>query len=196
MLQSVLIATLNLLLFRAGPQDFPYEPRLTGWLVPLAVLANYFALSLALPPILAGAIGLSVVMALSFATRLYLRLRKREARFMQTFHALLAVSTVMTLALMLPFSEIAPELEKFVATNPGTTEPMPELQVPAWAAFSMNLLNVWNFAVNAHIFRQAGDSGLAAGLLVALLVAFGVLMFVLFFASFIAAVLGVGGATG
>ena len=196
MLQSVLIVTANLLLFRAGPQDFPYDPRLTGWLVPIAVLANYFVLSLALPPILAGAIGLAVVVALSFATRLYLRTRKLESRFMQTFHALLAVSTVMTLALMLPFSEIAPELEKFAAMNPGATDPMPEIRVPAWAAFSMNLLNVWNFAVNVHIFRQAGNSSLAVGLLVALLVAFGVLVFVLFFASFVAAVFGVGGTAG
>ena len=194
MLQSVLLATLNLLLFRAGPQDFPYEPRLTGWLVPIAVLVNYFVLSLALPPILAGAISLAVVIALSFATRLYLRTRKLEERFIQTFHALLAVSCVMTLALMFPFSEVAPELEKFAAMNPGATDPAPALQIPAWAALTMNALNIWNVAVNANIFRHAGNTGIAGGLFVAFLVSIGVLMFVLFFASFVAALLG-GGAT-
>lgn len=195
MLQSVLLATLNLLVFRAGPQDFPYDPRLTGWLVPIAVLANYFVLSLALPPILAGAIGLAVVMALSIATRLYLRTRKLEDRFFQTFHSLLAVSTVMTLALMVPFSEVAPELEKFAAMNPGATDPAPALQVPAWAAFTMNMLNIWNVAVNANIFRHAGNTGIATGLIVSFLVAIGVLVFVLLFASVIAAVLGVGSAS-
>ena len=196
MLQSVLTATFNLLFFRAGPQDFPYDPRLTGWLVPIAALSNYFVLSLALPPILAAAIGLAVVIALTFSTRLFLRTRKLEARFMQTLHALLAVSSVMTLALALPFSEIAPELEKFAAMNPGATEPLPAIQIPAWAAFSMNVLNVWNFAVNVQIYRQAGNTSLVAGLLVALLIAFSVLMFVLFFASFVAALFGGGAAPG
>lgn len=194
MLQSVLLATLNLLLFRAGPQDFPYEPRLTGWLVPIAVLVNYFVLSLALPPILAGAIALAVVIALSFATRLFLRTRRLEERFFQTYHALLAVSSVMTLALMVPFSEVAPELEKLAAMDPGASDSPPAIQVPAWAAFTMNALNIWNVAVNANIFRHAGNTGVAAGLLVSFLVAVGVLVFVLFFASFIAAVLSVGGA--
>lgn len=192
MLASVLTATLNLLLFRAGPQDFPYDPRLTSWLVPIAMLVNYFVLSLVLPPIIAAAIAIAVVMALSFATRVFLRVRKLEARFMQTYHALLAVSSVMTLALMLPFSEIAPELQKLAAMEPGPAEPMPELQVPAWAALTMNALNIWNYAVNAHVFRHAGGMSLAGGLMVALLVAVGVLMFVLFFASFVAAIFGGG----
>jgi len=196
MLQSVLTATFNLLFFRAGPQDFPYDPRLTGWLLPIAALSNYFVLQLALPAILAAAVGLAMVIALSFTTRLYLRTRKLEARYMQTLHALLAVSSVLTLALAVPFSEIAPQLEKFAAMNPGATEPMPELQFPAWAGFAMNLLNVWNFAVNVHIYRQSGNASLAGGVLVTMLIAFSVLMFVLFFASFVAALFGGGAAPG
>lgn len=194
MLTSVLNATLNLLLFRAGPQDFPYEPRLTGWLVPMAALVNYVVLGLVLPPIIAAAIGIAVVMALSVATRVFLRARGTEARFMQTYHSLLAVSIPMTLLLLYPFSEIAPELQKLSQMEPGPAEPMPELQVPGWAALAMNLLNLWNYLVNAHIFRHAGNLGLGGGLMVALLVAFGVLMFVLVFASFAAAVFGGGGA--
>lgn len=193
LLQSVFSATLNLLLFRAGPQDFPYEPQLTGWLVPLAALANYFVLSLALPPVLGAAVAIAMVMALSFGTRLYLRARQLDARFMQTFHALLAVNIVMTLALMAPFAEIAPELQRVAASQPGPTDPLPELHIPTWAAVMMNLLNIWNFAVNAHVYRNAGNASLAGGLLVALLVAVGVLMFVLMFASFAGALLGLGG---
>ncbi len=196
MLQPALIATLNLLFFRAGPQDFPYDPRLTGWLFPIAAVSNYLVLQQALPAVVAAAIGLAIVMALAFSTRLYLRARKLEARYMQTLHSLLAVSSVMTLALILPFSAIAPELQKLAAMNPAPTDAMPELQVPAWAALSMNVLNIWNFAVNVNIYRQAGNAGLAGGLLVALLVAFGVLMFVVVFASFVAALFGGGGAAG
>jgi hypothetical protein len=196
MLQSALIATLNLLFFRAGPQDFPYEPRLTGWLIPIAAVSNYLVLQQALPAVVAASIGLAIVMALAFSTRLFLRARKLEARYLQTLHSLLAVSSVMTLALILPFSAIAPELQRLAAMNPAPTEAMPQLQVPAWAALSMNVLNIWNFAVNVHIYRQAGNAGLAGGLLVALLVAFGVLMFVVVCASFVAALFGGGGATG
>ena len=190
MLPSVLTATLNLLLFRIGPQDFPYDPRLTHWLVPIAVLVNYLVLSLALAPLLAAAVSLAVIMATAFATRLMLRARGLEARFMQTFHALLAVSIVMTLALALPFSEIAPELEKLAAMDPSAVEAAPEIHVAAWAALMMNALNIWNFAVNAHIYRHAAGFGLAGGLLVALIVSLGVLMFVLIFATFVAGLLG------
>lgn len=196
LLQSVLAATLKLMLFRAGPQDFPYDPRLTGWLVPGATLINYLVLSLAMPPVLSAATAIAVVMALSFGTRVYLRARGLDGRFMQTFHSLLMVSSVMTLALLLPFSEVAPELQRLAASRPGPTEPMPQLEVPAWAALSMNALNIWNFAVNAHIFRHAGNTGLAGGLLVALLVALGMLMFVVMFAGFASAILGLGGTPG
>lgn len=192
MLASVLNATLKLLLFRAGPQDFPYDPRLTGWLVPLAALVNYFVLGLVLSPMVAAAISVAVVMALSVATRVFLRTRGMEARFMQTYHALLAVSIPMTLLLMWPFSEIAPELQKLSQVEPGPADTMPQLQVPGWAALTMNLLNLWNYLVNAHIFRNAGNLGRGGGLIVALLVALGVLMFVFMFASFIAAIFGGG----
>ncbi len=97
---------------------------------------------------------------------------------------------MLTLALALPFAEIAPEFEKLAAMNPGATEAMPEIQIPAWAALMMNVVNLWNFAVNVQIYRQAGNASLALGLVVAVVIAFAVLMFVLFFASFVAALFG------
>lgn len=181
MFQSVLNATVNLLLFRIGPQDFPFDINLTRVLVPAAALANYAVLVMAVNPVVAAAMSIAVVMGTAMAAHLILRARKLEARFTQTYHAMLAVSTLLTLGLVLPFSQIAPELEK-LAQNPDALETA-SLDIPGWAALTMNALNIWNFVVNAHILRHAAGMGIGGGLLLALLVAFGVLMFVLFFAT-------------
>ncbi|WP_420465144.1 hypothetical protein [Panacagrimonas sp.] len=181
MFQSVLNATVNLLLFRIGPQDFPFDINLTRVLVPAAALANYAVLVMAVNPVVAAAMSIAVVMGTAMAAHLILRARKLEARFTQTYHAMLAVSTLLTLGLVLPFSQIAPELEK-LAQNPEALETA-SLDIPGWAALTMNALNIWNFVVNAHILRHAAGMGIGGGLLLALLVAFGVLMFVLFFAT-------------
>ena len=188
MLSNVLAATLNLLLFRTGPQDFPFEPGLTRVLVPSAALANYLVLAMALNPVMAAGMALGVVIGTALGTHLILRARRMEARFTQTFHALLAVSTILTLSLALPFSQIAPELEK-LAQNPELAESA-TLQIPGWAALTMNLLNIWNFMVNANILRHAAGVGVGVGLLLALLMAFGVLMIVLFFATLAGALAG------
>ena len=188
MFSSVVSVTLNLLLFRAGPEDFPYAPSLTRVLVPLAALINYALLVQALPPLLAMAMALAVVIATGFSTRVLLRTRGMDARFMQTFHSLLVVNSVLTLGLWLPFSEIAPQLQE-LSKNPEAIEAGAKLEVSGWAALMMNALNIWNFVVNAHIFRRSANFGFGGGLLVAMLVALGVLMFVLFFATFASAVL-------
>lgn len=188
MFSIVASTTLNLLLFRAGPEDFPYVPALTRVLVPLAALINYALLVQALPPLLAMAMALAVVMATGLATRTLLRIRGVEARFMQTFHSLLMVNSVLTMALWLPFSEIAPQLQE-LSKNPEAMEAGAQLKVSGWAALMMNALNIWNFVVNAHIFRRSANFGFGGGLLVAMLVAMAVLMFVLFFATFASAVL-------
>jgi hypothetical protein len=188
MLSNVLAATLNLLLFRTGPQDFPFEPGLTRVLVPSAALANYLVLAMALNPVMAAGMALGVVIGTALGTHLILRARRMEARFTQTFHALLAVSTILTLGLALPFSQIAPELQK-ITQDPELAESA-TLQIPGWAALTMNLLNIWNFVVNAHILRHAAGVGIGLGLLLALLMAFGVLMFVLFFATLAGALVG------
>lgn len=190
MLSSVLSATFNLLFFRSGPQDFPYDIGLTRVLVPTAALANYAVLALALNPIVAAAISLAVVMGTALGVHLVLKARQMEARFTQTYHSMLAVSTVLTLGLLPSFAQIAPELQK-IASNPEIADPA-SIDIPGWAALSMNALNIWNFVVNAHILRHASGVGIGAGLLLALLVAFGVLMFVMFFAMLIGALVGGG----
>ena len=188
MFSTVARTTLNLLLFRAGPEDFPYAPQLTRVLLPLAALINYALLVQALPPLLAMAMALAVVIATGLATRTLLRIRGMEARFIQTYHSLLAVNCVLTLALWLPFSEIAPQLQE-LSKNPEAMEAGADFKIAGWAALMMNLLNIWNFVVNAHIFRRSANFGFGVGVLVAMLVSLAVLAFVLFFATFATAVL-------
>ena len=57
MIGNALRLTLHILLFRAGPQDFPFDPLLTRFLLPFGVLANYAVFAMVLPP------GLAVAMA-------------------------------------------------------------------------------------------------------------------------------------
>lgn len=184
MFQSIVNATLSLMLFRAGPQDFPFHPPLTGVLVPLTALANYWVLASALPPVMAAAVALAVVIGMAYATRMLLRIRSLPERFMQTYHSLLAVSTVTTLMLWLPFSEVAPEMQR-LAQDPDAVSNGVAPQIPGWAAVSMNLINIWSFAINANIFRQAGGLGMGMGLIVAILMTFAVLLLVLVFGVFL-----------
>src|SRR3546814_17766016 len=59
MLASLFSATLRILFFRAGPQDFPYDPRLTAPLAVSAGLANGLMFMQVLP------IGAALVMAIT-----------------------------------------------------------------------------------------------------------------------------------
>ncbi|MGQ0619184.1 MAG: hypothetical protein ACT4QA_04560 [Panacagrimonas sp.] len=189
MFRTVLIATFNLLLFRIGPQDFPYDPRLTGVLAPTAALVQYAVSMLWVPPGLAAASALAMIMGLAVATHMLLRVRHVETRFMQTYHSLLAVSSLLTLATWLPISELAPEMMK-ISPNAAVTGTDPNVQLPGGSLFLMFILITWNFIANANIFRHAANLTAGAGLLVALLVWGGVQMFVLFFASAALAIFG------
>lgn len=189
MFRTVLIATLNLLLFRIGPQEFPYEPRLTGVLAPTAALVQYAISMMVMPPGLAAASALATIMGLAIATHMLLRARHVEARFMQTYHSLLAVNSLLTLATWLPFGELAPELMK-ISRNPAVTDTGVNIQLPNGPLFLMFALVIWNFIANANIFRHSANLSVGVGLFVALLVSVGVQMFVLFFASAALAIFG------
>lgn len=195
MLRNLLITTLNLLLFRAGPQDLPYEPRLTSLLVSSAALVQYAISVMVMPAGLAAAMAIALVMGLALSTQILLRIRSVEARFMQTYHALLAVSAVMSLLSWIPLSEIAPALVE-LSKRETPPEPGTDIGIASGPLMLMFVLMMWNFFVNAAIYRHAANLGYAAGLLVALLVSVGVQMFVLFFASAAAAIFGVAPATG
>ncbi|MBI2382787.1 MAG: hypothetical protein HYV18_01765 [Gammaproteobacteria bacterium] len=187
MLAQTAWSTLWLLMFRAGPQDFPSSPRLLHALAPLAVLANFLVFRTAsLPAATALVMAVAAVAALAFVTRTLLRSRGLESRFQQTFDALLATNAILTLALLLPLQLVAPVLIE-VAKDPQLLQHPPAL--PQTAVWTMNLLNIWNFAVTAHIFRHACGVNLWMGALVALIVTLAVLFLMILTGSLVAALL-------
>ena len=191
MIGNALRLTLHILLFRAGPQDFPFDPLLTRFLLPFGVLANYAVFAMVLPPGLAVAMAAAMIGGVAIATRLILRARQLDGRFMQTWHSLLACTGTLTLLLIPPFAQIAPEFSR-LAENPELAAQNNPVQLPAGPSFIMNILNVWNFAVTAHIYRHAANVNLWIGALLALLVAISTLMFVVFFGSLAGVLLGAG----
>lgn len=187
---QVLNAVFNLLLFRAGPGEFPYDPRLGSVLIPLVALIGYAIQLIVYPPAVAAAMSLATIIGLAFATRVLLRIRGVESRFTQTFHSLLAVNGVMTLGLWPALAALAPELQR-ISKDPSVLEgPAASVNLPTGPAALILALSIWNFAVNAYIFNHAANLGPWRGVSVALIVALSLQMFVLFFAALAAAITG------
>lgn len=168
--------TLRILVLRAGPQDFPFASGLTPVIVLLGVAANALMFSQVLPAPMALGIALAMVLAMAMVTQSILRARGVANRFQQTYNALLATSALLTLALLPPFMQVAPQLLE-LAKHPEALAKPEQVQLPGLPVFVMNLLNFWNFAVTAHIFRHAANVNLWIGLFIAF-VAAGVMLFV------------------
>lgn len=183
MLATLLTATLRILLFRGGPQDFPYDPKLTAPLAVAAALANGLMFVQVLPLGAAVVMAIAMVGGLALATRGVLRARQLEARFHQTFAALLATNAALTFLLVPFFVQIAPTLRE-LASNPELLEHPEQVKLPQGVAFIMNALNIWSFAVTASIFRHAANVSMALGLLISLAVAVALLFLVAFAGSF------------
>ncbi len=175
MLQQAAIVALRILLFRAGPQDFPHAPQLAVPLPAIAV-ATYFAVFvILLPPGASLVIALASVGALALVTHSLLSARRLASRFQQTFHALLATGIVLTLASIPAMSALAPALQQIAAT-PELLQQPGAVQTSPVASLLLNALNLWNLAVYSHIFRHAVETRLWTGVLIALFVAFSVLL--------------------
>jgi len=176
------VVALRILLFRAGPQDFPHVPQLIA-VLPTAATAAYFALfAVLLPAGIALLLSVLSVAALALVTHSLLSARRLVNRFQQTYHALLATGIVLTLASIPPMAALAPALQQ-IAANPELLQQPGAVQASPLASLLLNLLNLWNFAVYAHIFRHAADTRLWVGVLIALFVVFSVLMMVIVFAQ-------------
>lgn len=191
MLASLFSATLRILFFRAGPQDFPYDPRMTAPLAVAAGLANGLMFMQVLPIGAALMMAIAMVGGMALGTRAILRARQLDARFHQTFAALLATNAALTFLLVPFFSQIAPMLRE-LASHPEILEHPEGVKLPSGVAFIMNALNLWSFAVTASIFRHAANVSMALGLLIALLIAVGLLFFVAFAGSFAGMLFGAG----
>jgi hypothetical protein len=176
MFSQVANATVRLLLFRGGPQDFPYSPVLVPWLPAAFVIAYFLLFRIVL------SFGMSLVLAilsiagLALATQLVLKARGFMNRFQQTFHSLCATGAVLTLASLPAMVSSAPILKE-IARKPELLEQPGAVQVPPLAALALNALNLWNLAVYAHIYRHAVDGRIWTGALIALATVFAVLFF-------------------
>lgn len=190
MLLQALQATLNLLLFRIGPQDFPYAPGLTRVLLVAALAVHYAVFSRVLPPLMAVAMAAALIGGMALTTRSLLAMRGLEARFQQTYNALLATGTVLMALFAIPFSQVAPQLLA-IATSPDPIGVNATAALPRTASLLMNLVNFWSFAVSANIYRHAANFNLAIGVLAALAVSMLLLMLVAFGGSLVAALFGV-----
>ena len=175
MLNPIVAVTVRILLFRAGPQDFPHAPALALWL-PAAAIAAYFVMFRTLlatgPALVLASVSVG---ALAFVTHSLLTARRLPYRFQQTYHALLATSIVLTLASLPPMTALAPAVRE-LAQNPDLLQQPGAVQASPLASLLLNGLNLWNFAVCAHIFRHAAETRLWAGVLIALFVTFSVLV--------------------
>ncbi|MDR3418228.1 MAG: hypothetical protein P4L83_18805 [Nevskia sp.] len=194
MLTQAVWTSLRILAFRAGPEDFPYDPshRLTAVCVVFGVVANAALASQlaqaavaaqklpAMPsPLALSMLGVATVLAMGLFTQAALRARRLENRFQQTFNALLATSSILALVLVIPVGELRPFLpvaEEFtrklqanpdLLNNPGN---VPEF--PGWAMLMSMLipgLLVWQFALTAFIYRRAANTQTGGGIFIALL---------------------------
>lgn len=185
-------AALNILLFRAGPQDFPYseDPTLGRACIALGVLASALFFGLSMPPLAALAAGAVAVAGVAMFTRVLLRVRRLENRHAQTLHSLLTVGAILLLVMRLPASELMPAMRAYlelVQQNPDlANQPDGMPKFDAAPALLVDFLSLWFVAVSGHVFRHAANLGFLGGALVALLCLFNVMMLLVFMAPVIA----------
>ncbi|MGH8447260.1 MAG: hypothetical protein ACREVL_18490 [Solimonas sp.] len=187
MLAAIFNATLRILTFRAGPQDFPYDPKLTAPLALAAAAATGLQglQSVSLPAAVLSSIIAIAVMGL--VTRAVLNMRQLESRFHQTFCALLATTAVLTLLFVPFFAQIVPVLHQAEA-NPEIFQDPVKLQamdLPLGSFFMMFVIWLWSFSVTIWIYKQALNSSVFLAVVVTLAV--GLMMQV--FAGSVAALL-------
>lgn len=184
MFPQALRVTLALMLFRSGPQDFPYSVPLTRACAGLAVLASLLLMAPMIPMPLAVAAALGGVAGLAFFTRTLLRVRKVENRLAQTLGAHYLTGALFALALWPAFQALAPELARLLS-DPAAMEalrsgkPLP-LSPPGWATLWSDLLFFWSLAVSVRIHRLSAGLSLPTSLLLTVAAGLVMLSFVVF----------------
>ncbi|MDP3293423.1 MAG: hypothetical protein Q8M37_01630 [Nevskia sp.] len=206
MLSEAFQATLKILLFRAGPADFPYreDPGLSRGCIGLGIVATAAVLGQMLPLAMALASGVVATAGLSMFVRTTLRLRGLEPRYVQTRNAMLASGSVLLLIMSLPMAAIMPGMMVFLESlrvaqeaipaggAPLSISPdqMPDL--PGGASLLLDLLTIWFFAVTGHVLRQATNLGYFGSGLLALLCVMNVVLLVAFAGPLLKLVFGGG----
>ena len=190
MLSQAFWTSFRILAFRAGPEDFPFDPgkSLGAACIAFSVLVNAALASAAgqvavltkvlttTPPLWAdGVLGAVSVAAMGLCTRVVLRARQLDNRFQQTFNALLATSSILGLLMVFPIMQLLPFLpvaQKLMAQPDPVSDPAAMAAIPAWTllfSLMMVVLPVWQFAVTAFIYRRAANTRAGGGIFIALL---------------------------
>lgn len=175
MFAQVLSATLRILSFRAGPEDFPFDAsrRLTAICLIFALLVNTLFVALLSPLIFAFVSAAMNVGLLALLTRSALAARKLDNRFQQTFNALLLTTSLLTLAMTPFWAQLAPillEIARLASKNPDLlNHPEQWPQMSGLANFLLAALGFWQIAVIGHIFYRAAG-GMALFMLIATVV--------------------------
>lgn len=186
MLPQAFWISLRILSFRAGPEDLPFDPspRLTRVALLFALLSFAAFFALTLPPPAAGAASAAVVAAFWLVTRMILRLRKLDNRFQQTFNALLITNALLTLAMIPPFSKLAPtivDLYTQLQHNPDiANHPENWPQPSASASLLFDVLGLWQLVVCSRIYGRAAATGSLGGLGISLLSMIAMFLLMLF----------------
>jgi len=203
MLNQAFATTLKILLFRAGPEDFPYseDPALSRACIAISVLASAAMFGASATPLLALAAGGVATAGASMFVRTTLRLRGLDSRFQQTRNALLATTSVLLLMMLWPTLAMLPAINAFLETVKTAQQAQPDPAVvvlppdklpelPAGPSMLLNILTLWFYFQTAHILRRAADLGAVLSGLLATLCIFNVLLLALFSAQLLAPILG------
>jgi hypothetical protein len=170
-LLGVLASVRDLCLFRGGPEEMPYSPRLlVGLLVACGVVQVVFNLRDGVQPALAAG---AVIGSLAIIVTVFLLLRRRgkSERFVQTTTALAVVYLLYDvvsnlLTLLLPMDELRKQL---------TSQPphLPALSGPQTLAMVViAALGIWQLCLWVGILRRSLEIPVAGGVLVFLLLVF------------------------
>lgn len=176
MLANAAWRTLQILFFRAGPQDFPYSPQLTRATALICMLMTTVLLQLFVPLAIALTVSVSSIAVLASLSQTLLNLRKLPNRFDQTFGALTSAGIAFCI-LMLPIMiQTAPSFLKII-NDPALLERVragdsDQFQLPVAIALGWDIVFFWSVAVFANIFRQAADFSVAAGVLTVMVLVF------------------------
>jgi hypothetical protein len=184
MMTEAVKATGRILLFRAGPEDFPFD---TGTLllrlcIVFGLIANAaFALVMmpALPALVSSAV---VVGALALSTRWVLRMRKLDNRFQQTFNALLLTTSFHTLLLTPLFAQMAPQMRAWfeaVEQHPDVPQAWPQ-DIPTGVSLLFDAIFIWMVSVTLSIYRRAFNVGWAGSIGAGLLCLLAMMLLTLF----------------
>jgi hypothetical protein len=167
MLAPALSTALRILAFRAGPQDFPYSPRLAQSAAGLMLLVSFLQYQFTLPAAQAAVQALASTAVFAGFTGALLSARRLQSRTAQTLSSLFLTGALISLLLLPALAELAPLMLR-IAQDPKIAEAEP---LPPGPALMVLVLSLWNFAVSANIFRHALNATRLAGAAAALLAA-------------------------